>query len=501
MKKYLSIKYALSGFLVLFLFGNLDVLTQERISSFRNSPLRVLIFSGCNSHDWRTATPYMKKLLLDTGRFDVRVTEEPAGATAKTLETYDLIVVDYCGPRWGEDTEKAVEEFVKSGKGMVVVHQASFPFSGLKTRTRNKSKAGIIEPPWNEYAKMVGCRWSEDPPITGHGDMHTFKVEFINRNHPIARGMEESFITTDQLYHNMRMQPEAEILASAYDAPEIGGTGKDEPMLWTVKYGKGRVFTTALGHNATVMQEPGFITTFLRGCEWAAAGSVTLPANILPHTRKPDALRVLVVTGGHNYDTEFYSIFMGFEDIIWTHKTSNNEAFRSDIRNQYDVLVLYDSSQEIGKDERKNLRAFVESGKGIVVLHHAIVDYNSWEWWYREVVGGKYLLEPDLGMPASTYKHDEELFVYPVVRHPITRGVGRIHIWDETYKGMWISPDVKVLMETDNPNNDKSVAWVSPYDKSNVVYIQLGHDRNALLHTGYQKLVRRAVLWSAGKLK
>lgn len=501
MKKYLSIKHTLSGFLVLFLLGSLNVLAQKKISPFKHSPLRVLIFSGCNSHDWRTTTPYMKKLLLDTGRFDVRVNEEPAGTTAKTLETYDVILLNYSGARWGEVTEKAIEEFVKSGKGLIAVHQASHPFSGLRIRSDRKINAGIIEPPWNEYAKMIGCKWSENPPITGHGDMHTFKVKFINREHPIAGGMGESFTVTDQLYHNMVMQPDVEILATAYDAPKIGGTGKDEPMLWTVKYGKGRIFYTALGHDVSNMQEPGFITTFVRGCEWAAAGSVTLPANILPHSQKPDALRVLAVTGGHNYDTEFYSVFTGFKDIIWSHKTSNYEAFKTDIREKYDVLVLYDFSQEIGKNESKNLRAFVESGKGIVVLHHAIADYNSWEWWYREVVGGKYLLEPDLDLPVSTFKHDEELFVYPVVNHPITAGIWRIHIWDETYKGMWISPDVKVLMETDNPNNDKPVVWVSPYDKSKVVYIQLGHDRRAHLHTGYQKLVRRAVLWSAGKLK
>ncbi len=149
---------------------------------------------------------------------------------------------------------------------------------------------------------------------------------------------------------------------------------------------------------------------------------------------------------------------------------------------------------------RKNLQDFVESGKGVVILHHAIADYNSWPWWYREVAGGRYLLKPEGTVPASTYKHDEEIFVRPVASHPIISGIGPMHLWDETYKGMWISPASLVLLTTDNPNSDGPVAWVSPYQKSRVAYIQLGHDAGAQKHSAYQTLVRNAIFWSAGRL-
>jgi type 1 glutamine amidotransferase len=48
-------------------------------------------------------------------------------------------------------------------------------------------------------------------------------------------------------------------------------------MLWTVNYGQGRVFATALGHDPEAMKSPGFVTTFQRGSEWAATGNVTIP--------------------------------------------------------------------------------------------------------------------------------------------------------------------------------------------------------------------------------
>jgi hypothetical protein len=126
--------------------------------------------------------------------------------------------------------------------------------------------------------------------------------------------------------------------------------------------------------------------------------------------------------------------------------------------------------------------------------------YMSWKWWYKEVVGGKYLLQPDGAMPASTFKHDEEQCVKVVTKHPIAAGLGTLHLWDETYKGMWISPDVKVLLRTDNPTRDGPLAWINPYPKSRVVYIELGHGQTAHLHPAYRTLVQNAVRWSARRL-
>jgi hypothetical protein len=207
----------------------------------------------------------------------------------------------------------------------------------------------------------------------------------------------------------------------------------------------------------------------------------------------------MVVTGGHDYETSFYALFEGQADVTWSHAASAREAFRRDLRPAFDVLVLYDSTRELEEAGRANLRAFVEAGKGVVVLHHAIVDYPDWEWWYRDVVGGRYLEKPDGKLAASTYRHDVELFIKPAAQHPVLTDVGPMHIIDETYKGMWISPDVKVLLRTEEPTADGPVAWISPYAKSRVAYLQGGHDSAALKHPAYRKLVRNAVLWSAGR--
>jgi type 1 glutamine amidotransferase len=89
----------------------------------------------------------------------------------------------------------------------------------------------------------------------------------------------------DELYERLCGPAEnMTILATAYadeemNAPpwnkNVKGTGMHEPVLFTIDYGKGRVFHTILGHMGYSMECVGFMTTFLRGAEWAATGRVT----------------------------------------------------------------------------------------------------------------------------------------------------------------------------------------------------------------------------------
>jgi type 1 glutamine amidotransferase len=212
----------------------------------------------------------------------------------------------------------------------------------------------------------------------------------------------------------------------------------------------------------------------------------------------PAPLRLLVVTGGHDYPTSFYTLFEQ-PGLVWDHETTSEAAFRRDLRARYDVLVLYDMPSTLSAAGRANLQAFAESGKGVVVLHHALCSHNDWDW-YRDLVGARYQVQAQPGRPASTYKHDETIPVAMARPHPITAGVAMTEIDDETYKGMWIAPGNTVLLTTTHPLADPPLAWISGYDRSRVVAIQLGHGRQAHVHPGYRTLVRRAILWSAGRL-
>jgi type 1 glutamine amidotransferase len=210
-------------------------------------------------------------------------------------------------------------------------------------------------------------------------------------------------------------------------------------------------------------------------------------------------LRLLVVTGGHDYPTSFYTLFEQ-PGLVWDHETTSESAFRRDLRSRYDVLVLYDMPATLSEAGRANLQAFAESGKGIVVLHHALCSHNDWDW-YRDLVGARYQVAAQAGRPASTYKHDETIPVTVAHPHAITRGVTMTEIYDETYKGMWISPRNTVLLTTTHPLADPPLAWISSYARSRVVAIQPGHGREAHVHPAYRTLVRNAILWSGERLR
>ncbi len=258
-----------------------------------------------------------------------------------------------------------------------------------------------------------------------------------------------------------------------------------------------------LGHDLSSMIQPGFLAALARGTEWAATGQVTLPAK-LADSREPrkDATRLLVATGGHSYPSAFYTLFEGYDDIVWTHATSQAAAFTSSMKDRFDVVLLHDMAETIGETEKASLRAFVEAGKGVVSTHHSIVDYTSWPWWYEEVIGGKYFVTATGSHTKSTYKEGVEMLVKPVkgaASHPVVRGLGPLPVVDEAYLGMWHAAGIKPLMEVEHALNDRPVVYIGPNPTVRAIYIQLGHGESTMRHPGYRKLIHNAVLWAAGK--
>ena len=60
--------------------------------------MRVLILTGEGEHAWRETTPVLRRILADTGRFDVKVCESANGLNAQTLAGFDVLVDNGAGP-------------------------------------------------------------------------------------------------------------------------------------------------------------------------------------------------------------------------------------------------------------------------------------------------------------------------------------------------------------------------------------------------------------------
>jgi len=229
-------------------------------------PIPVLLLTGANNHDWKRSSPFLKKVLEDSGQYTVTLTEDPSSVLEKGgLDAYPLLLLDYNGPAWSAAAQANFLQAVATGTGVVAVHAANNSF-----------------PEWKEYEKMVGLTWRS---TSGHGKFHEFTVKITDHDHPATRGLAD-FRTTDELYHRLVLTPgiDLRVLATAYSDPAVGGTGKDEPMLAVTQYGQGRVFYHALGHiwagapqvpphpgcTLIALENAGFQTTLLRACAWAA---------------------------------------------------------------------------------------------------------------------------------------------------------------------------------------------------------------------------------------
>jgi uncharacterized protein len=275
-------------------------------STMTAAPMKALIVDGQNNHDWNYSTPNLKKILEETGLFSVDVASTPAkGGDMKTFRPkfsdYAVVISNYNGEAWSEDTRTAFVAYVRGGGGFVSVHAADNAF-----------------PEWKEYNQMIGVggwgnrseksgpwlHWEDGKIVRdatpgrggSHGDRHEFQVVTRAPGHPIMEGLPSAWMhAKDELYDRLRGPAEnVTVLATAYSDPKTRGTGKHEPMLFTIAYGQGRVFHTAMGHNAaadlTGQRCVGFIVTFQRGTEWAATGKVTqkVPADF----PKADAVSV-----------------------------------------------------------------------------------------------------------------------------------------------------------------------------------------------------------------
>ena len=279
---------------------------------------KLLLITGQSNqyHDWTKSAPLVKTYLEQTGLFSVDVATTPErGADMSGFKPdfapYAAVVVVYEGDEWPAETKQAFVAYMKNGGGLVSVHDTDNAF-----------------PYWPEWNEMLGVggwgfkpdgnigardeswgpkiRWrdggmvlDDSPGRAGHPPRHDFLIVTRTPDHPIMRGLPAAWMqASDEIYSQLRGPAKnvtvlATALADKTQFPRA--SGEDEPMLMTIRYGRGRVFHSTLGHVGPKDTPPypalasvGYIVTLQRGAEWAATGKVTQPVpSDFPTAEKP----------------------------------------------------------------------------------------------------------------------------------------------------------------------------------------------------------------------
>ena len=224
------------------------------------APLRVLLLSGSNNHNWQTTTPMLKNILESTGCFAVDVETNVTALTTNAFAPYDVVLSNFntfgkknAGLVWEADVRAAFVAFIRQGKGLVVVHAGSSVFYD-----------------WPEFQQLAGTSWG---PHTHHGQRHTNEVHIVAPSHPITANLKD-FTTFDEFWQTTDLAPGTTVLATVSPKKEFGGTGQPEPIALVTRLGTGRGFTLLLGHDTRGMDCPGFKALLQRGTEWAATGKI-----------------------------------------------------------------------------------------------------------------------------------------------------------------------------------------------------------------------------------
>jgi type 1 glutamine amidotransferase len=122
---------------------------------------------------------------------------------------------------------------------------------------------------WPEYGELVGARFD------GHPWTQTFTADVVDPSHPACEHLGPEWSWNDEVYQFRDLRADAQILLRVRDgeldtsAPGAKQPAFGYPLAWCFREGKGRVFSTSLGHFPHAWESPPYLRHVSGGLAWA----------------------------------------------------------------------------------------------------------------------------------------------------------------------------------------------------------------------------------------
>lgn len=245
-----------------------SLLCAGSIGTTAGEPLRIFIRAGekthgPGAHDHPQFLTDWKKLLAERG---AKVDGALGFPTEAQIQASDVIVF-YAANAGNIDPRQREQlaAFRKRGGGLVFIHDAVCG----------------NDAPW--FKGVTGGAWE-------HGFSKWFEgaidLKFADSKHPVTSEAGD-FALDDEIYWNLHMAPDSEILATTSSEKAPGS-----PQVWSMEVDGSRSFTSIPGHWHSTFSLPHYRALLLRGIAWAGKREVTLLTTPDEEAalRKPEAI-------------------------------------------------------------------------------------------------------------------------------------------------------------------------------------------------------------------
>jgi len=232
-----------------------------------STPIRALLVIGGCCHDYAKQKDILTKGISARANVQWVIAYDPDKGTKHLNPIYgkpdwakgfDVVVHDECSADVKDSTViNRILEPHRNGLPAVVLHCGMHSY---------RSEGWPKSTPWFEFTGL---------PTTGHGPQQPIQVTYVDKDHPITKGLADWTTINEELYNNSsgKLLDTARALARGKQTVR-SKTGKettnDFVVTWTNLYkGKARVFATTLGHNNVTVADPRYLDLVTRGLLWS----------------------------------------------------------------------------------------------------------------------------------------------------------------------------------------------------------------------------------------